>query len=299
MPEPEAPVGRGGAMGRSVLVTGASTGLGLETALLLAERDFDVTGSTLRPADGEAMEKAAAQRGVSIRVIELDITDARSVSQAVGTVAGESGGIFALVNNAGTRLRGCFEDLAPAEIRRVFVTNVFGTMSMTRAVLPHMRAARAGRIVMMSSVAGRIGSFGISAYAATKFALEGFGESLAQEVMPFGIHVSLVEPGMIKTEAWSVNRVTAAGADDPRSPYRGWFRREEQLADRVVASSPTTSRDVAEAVYRAITSRRPRLRYMVGRGARIVTLLRRCAPGEVFERLYFGQLVRTITSSAE
>ncbi|MGH9161556.1 MAG: SDR family oxidoreductase [Vicinamibacteraceae bacterium] len=281
-------------MTRSVLITGASSGLGLETALYLAERDMQVYASMPNLADAAAVERCAYERGVSVRTLEVDITRSASIEAAVRTVTQETGGIWALVNNAGTRLRGCFEDLADDELRTLFDTNVFGTMAVTRAVLPAMRAARRGRIVMMTSVAGRIGSFGVGAYCATKFAQEGFGESLALELAPFGIQVALVEPGIVNTAAWNVHRVVGRGTNDPRSPYSTWFHRAEALADGFVRSSPIRPRDVAEAVHRALTARRPRLRYLVGRRATAVIGLRRHVPGELFERFYFGQLMRRV-----
>jgi NAD(P)-dependent dehydrogenase (short-subunit alcohol dehydrogenase family) len=279
----------------SVLITGASSGLGLETALHLAERGFAVYGGVLAPSDRHALEEPARQRNLKIQVLPLDITQAESVDQAVQRVVEETGGIYALVNNAGTRLRGCFEDLSEAEIRRLFDTNVFGTMTMTRAVIPHMRTARRGRIVMITSVAGKMGSFGLSAYCATKFAQEGFAESLAQELSLWGVQLVILEPGIIKTEAWDVHRVISEGAKNPESPYYSWFQRFEALSDRMVETSSTTGLDVAEAVHKALTAKRPKLRYMVGRRARLVVALRRHMPGEWFERRYFRHVNRMLT----
>jgi NAD(P)-dependent dehydrogenase (short-subunit alcohol dehydrogenase family) len=282
-----------------VLVTGASTGLGLETALYLAEHGFKVYATTLSLQDRSAIEAPARKRNLNLRVLQLDITDHNSINSVVETIVAESGGIYGLVNNAGTRLRGCFEDLSDKEVRHLFNTNVFGTMAVTRAVLPYMRAARQGRIVMITSVAGKIGSFGVSAYCATKFAQEGFGESLAQEVAPLGIKVVLVEPGIIKTEAWSLHRVVAAGAKNPNSPYHTWFHQMEKLADKMVKSSSTDPLDVARIVHKALTISRPRLRYMVGRRAKLVFALRRYIPGECFERFYFRQIIRMVTKPAD
>jgi NAD(P)-dependent dehydrogenase (short-subunit alcohol dehydrogenase family) len=228
-------------------------------------------------------------------VLQLDITDGASIEAAVRGVVDRSGGIFALVNNAGIGLRGYFEDLSDEEIRQVFDANVFGTMAVTREVLPHMRAARRGRIIIITSVGGRIGSLAVSAYCASKFAQEGFGESLAQEVVPFGIHVSLVEPAIIKTERWGLNRATAKGALTSESPYSAWFRESERLANRLVETSPTRPVDVARAVHRALSASRPKLRYVVGWRAGLVIALRRHLPGELFERLYFGEAVRRVT----
>jgi len=286
-------------MTNSILVTGTSTGLGLETAVYLAERGFEVYASMRDLERRSALDDAAARRGVELQLLQLDITDKVSIDRAVQTVVERSGGIYGLVNNAGIGLRGYFEDLSEEEIRRVFEVNVFGTMAVTRAVLPHMRAARRGRIVIITSVGGLIGSLAVSAYCASKFAQEGFGESLAQEVVPFGIYVSLVEPAIIKTERWGAKRGIAKGALDPESPYYAWFWASERLADRLVETSPTKPVDVARAVYRALTARHPRLRYMVGRRAGLVVALRRYLPGELFERLYFGEAVRRVTSTKQ
>lgn len=283
-------------MANSVLITGASTGLGLETAVYLAERGFEVYASMPDLSEREALDAAVAERGVQLEVLELDITDRAGIQKAVRTVIEESGGIYGLVNNAGIGLRGYFEDLSEQEIRQVFEVNVFGTMVVTRAVLPHMRMARRGRIVIITSVGGRIGSLAVSAYCATKFAQEGFGESLAQEIMPFGVFVSLVEPAITKTERWSVNRGVAEEALDPESPYYAWFREAERQADRLVETSPTRPIHVAQTVHQVLTAERPKLRYVVGRRASLVLMLRRYLPGELFERLYFGEAVRRVTS---
>jgi NAD(P)-dependent dehydrogenase (short-subunit alcohol dehydrogenase family) len=282
----------------SVLVTGAGNGLGLETALFLAERGMRVYATMRDLAKRETLDQAAASRGVQLQVLQLDITDSASIDSAVRTIVAECGGIYGLVNNAGIGLRGYFEDLSDAEIRQLFETNVFGTMAMIRAVLPPMRAARRGRVVIVTSIGGRLASIGVSAYCATKFAQEGLGESLAQEVVPFGIYVSLVEPAIIKTERWDLHRSIASGATNPDSPYAAWFHEAERRADRLVATSPTTPPDVATAIYTALTAERPRLRYLVGRRATLAVKLRRYLPEPLFERLFFGEAVRRITRPA-
>ncbi len=281
--------------GGAVLVTGASTGLGLETSLYLAARGFEVYASMPDLAEREAVEQAATQRGLRLNAVELDVTDVGSIDAAVRAIVERSGGIYGVVNNAGVALRGYFEDLLDEEVRRAFEVNVFGTMAVTRAALPHMRAARRGRIVIITSVAGKIGAPAVSAYAACKFAQEGWGESLWQEVSPFGVYVSLVAPAIIPTERWGVHRGYAQRALDPASPYHAWFIASQRLTDKLVASSPTRPAHVARAVQRALTARRPQLRYMVGWRAGLFVALRRYLPGELFEKLYFGEVVRRIT----
>jgi NAD(P)-dependent dehydrogenase (short-subunit alcohol dehydrogenase family) len=286
------------ALRRSVLITGTSTGLGLATALYLAERDFDVYASMRDLARRTRLESEVTRLNVPIHVLQLDVTDPVSIDAAVHRVVDESGGIYGLVNNAGIGIGGYFEDLLDEEVRSVFDVNLFGAMATTRAVLPYMRAARQGRIVMMSSVAGRVSTPGVSPYCASKFALEGFGESLAQEVQPFGIYVSMIAPGIVKNEFWGIHRSIGQRALSPTSPYAHWFRAAEQLAEGIVDSAPTQTTDVVRAVHQALISPRPRLHQVVGWRPSLVALMRRYLPERWFERLYYGTVVRQIVSRA-
>ena len=146
----------------SVLITGASSGFGLETALHLAARGFRVFATAPSADELPAIHAAADLRGVRLEAVRLDVTDDQSIDSAVGEVIGRAGGLYALVNNAGLGQRGCFEDVTDAELRRLFDVNFFGALAVTRRVLPHMRAARRGRVIGVSSVAGRVASFGLS-----------------------------------------------------------------------------------------------------------------------------------------
>jgi NAD(P)-dependent dehydrogenase (short-subunit alcohol dehydrogenase family) len=284
-----------GSRGDAVLVTGAATGLGKEMALHLAERGFRVYGTTRDARQAEELQATARARGTELRILPLDVTSEESIADVVRTIVSECGGIYGVINNAGIGLRGYFEDLTPEEIRQVFAANVFGLMAVTKAVLPHMRQAGRGRVLLISSVGGRIGACGVSAYCSTKFAVEGFGESLYQELAPLGIQVVLIEPGIIKTERWSVNRGLARNAMNPDSPYAAWFRTLEAESDQLVRASTATPADVAALAYRALTATRPRLRYMVGWKAKLAVALKRWIPGELFERLYFGIIMRRVT----
>jgi NAD(P)-dependent dehydrogenase (short-subunit alcohol dehydrogenase family) len=281
---------------RSVLITGAGTGFGLATALRLAGSGFAVFATVPDLAQEEGVHAAAADAGVKLQVLPLDVTDEATITRAVSTVAERAGGIFAVVNNAGLGLRGFFEDLAEDEIRRLFGVNVFGAMAVTRAALPHMRAARGGRVVLLSSAAGRLGAMSLSGYCAGKFALEGLGECLALELAPFGISVSLVEPGLVMTPHFTVNRGRARAALDPQSPYHRYFARHERVVDDILRAGRITTEDVARAVERALRDRRPRLRYVVGTGARAMVALQRLLPAELFARLYARNAVRLVTS---
>jgi len=284
-----------GAQNRAVLITGTSSGIGLETALYLAGRGFQVYATMRDLARRDGLDAEAQRRGVHLEVLQLDVTDRASIEEAVRTVVEGAGGIYGLVNNAGIIMRGYFEDVSDAEVRQVFETNVFGTMAVTRAVLPHMRAAGRGRIVIVSSGGGRITVPGNSAYCASKFALEGFGEALAQEAALLGLQVVLVEPSFVKTELLGRNRHVAVRALDPDGPYYGWFQQVERMADREMETSPASAEDVARVVHRALRAKRPNLRYLVSLRAKVLIGLQRLLPGELFERMWFREISRRIT----
>jgi NAD(P)-dependent dehydrogenase (short-subunit alcohol dehydrogenase family) len=290
--------GRPGRPGDAIIVTGSGTGLGLETSLTLAAQGFRVFATIRNPSQREPLLKAAADRGVNLDVLRLDLTDRASIDAAVSAVVEETGGVFGLVNNGGIGLRGCLEDCSEREVEQLFETNVLGTIAVTRAVLPHMRRAGCGRIVTVSSVGGRVCGFGVTMYCATKFAQEGLGEGLALELAPFGIQSVIVEPGMINTTRWSRHRGTAREAMDPASPYHDLFWESEEIADKIVKRSPTLPEHVARTIGEALTARQPRMRYVVGRGATLVIILRRYLPQTLFERLYFGGQLRRLERKA-
>lgn len=282
----------------TVLVTGASSGLGLDAAVYLATHGFSVY-ATVRGRQGRAAITQAAQAaGAEISLVELDVTDAAGAQEAVADVERNSGGIYALVNNAGIQIRGCFEDLTDEEIRRVFEVNVFGAMGMTRAVLPGMRRAGRGRLVFLSSIAGYLCSPGLSVYCATKFAVRGFSEALALELKALNIQVSSVAPPIVRTEIWGKNRGVAKGAENPASPYAHAFARSEELTNRMVSNASITPREVSKTVYHALTARRPRMHYVVGTRASWLLAGRKVLPGDWFDRMYMETAAR-LTRIAE
>lgn len=282
-------------MTQSVLITGAGSGIGLATAIYLARQGFQVYASAPTRDQFETIEAAVQKHHVRLTPLLLDVTVPSTIQACVDQIVTETGGIYAVVNSAGLGLRGFFEDLAEEEIRRVFDVNVFGVMAVTRAVLPHMRAARRGHIVIVTSAGGRVASMTISGYCAGKFALEGFGESLSLEVAPFDVNVSLIEPGLVMTPHFTRHRGRAAAALDPNSPYHAWFMQHEQMVDRMLQANRITPADVAKAIHKALVARRPKLRYVVGWRAALLIALRRYLPERLFLPIYANQLKRIVT----
>jgi NAD(P)-dependent dehydrogenase (short-subunit alcohol dehydrogenase family) len=245
------------------IVTGSSSGIGLESVLLLARNGY-ITYATMRSPEKDTSIKVAAQKeNLPIRIIQLDVTDDSSVRNAINRIISEAGRIDILVNNAGYGLAGAFEDLSIEEIKAQFETNLFGLIRVTQSVLPTMRKQRSGRILNLSSGAGIFGYPGGSAYVSTKFALEGLSECIAYELDPFGIKVILIEPGFIKTN-FSNAMVKARRAQDPASPYSGMM--QKTMATTIeLAKNASPAELVANAILDAATNPNPRFRYPVGK----------------------------------
>lgn len=282
---------------KTVLITGTSSGIGLKTAVYLAQRGFQVYATMRDLSRRDALDAEAKRCDVEIKVLQCDVTDEVSINNAVGTVVAHEGRIYGLVNNAGILIQGFFEDITDGEMRQAVETNIFGTMTVTRKVLPYMRAAGCGRIIIISSTGGRITLPGVSAYCISKFALEGFAESLVQEIIPFGVRVVLVEPGIIATELLGRNRNIAPKALNHQSIYYPWFKQLEKETDDELKRVSTSPVDVAKSVHKALTATRPKLRYVVGRRAKVLMALRRRLPGEVFDRFWMAIIKRRIPVS--
>jgi short-subunit dehydrogenase len=265
------------------LVTGASSGFGLLTSVELARRGLSVFASMRDLSRADRLRAAAGEAGVRVEVLELDVTRADAVARAAAEVERAAGRIDVLVNNAGFGLGGAVEDLSLVELREQFETNFFGLVALTKAVLPGMRERRHGRIINLSSVGGRVAVPGLSAYCASKFAVEGFSESLRHELLPFQVFVSLVEPGTFRTDIFDRNRRVADRARDPGSPWYAFTRRMERMVDHRVEKSTADPRQVALLIADIAGSARPRLRYLVGRDARAESLLARVLPARLWE----------------
>jgi NAD(P)-dependent dehydrogenase (short-subunit alcohol dehydrogenase family) len=263
------------------LVTGASSGFGLLSAVELARRGHRVIATMRDPARRERLDQAAAAAGVELEVVPLDVTSQESIDDAAARV----GPVDVLVNNAGFGLGGFFEDLAMDELREQFETNFFGLCAVTKAFVGGMRERRRGRIINVSSISGRIGNPGLSAYVASKFAVEGLSEALRVELLPYGVYVVLVEPGTYRTDIFDRNRRIAKRSSDPSSPYAASTEKLTRLVDDLVAKSTADPADVAKVIVRAATVKRPKLRWLVGRDARAEALAKSILPSSTFERI--------------
>ena len=248
---------------RVAVVTGSSTGIGYEISLALARSGF-LTYATMRDlSKRDRIQSIADKERLLIHVTQLDVTDDHSVKTAINSIVSEAGRIDILVNNAGFGVVGPFEDVAIDEIKKQYETNFYGVIRVTQAVLPTMRKQMSGRIINISSGAGRFGYPGGSAYVSSKFALEGLSECMVYELERFGIKVVLVEPGFIKTN-FGNNLVVAKKAQDPSSPYAKLMQ-EMQSTFGELAGRAAPATLVAEKVVEAATFDNPKLRYLAGK----------------------------------
>lgn len=260
---------------RTVLVTGASSGIGRACARHLAGRGWRVFG-TSRRAD------AAPQEGVEM--VRMDVDDDASVQGAVAAVLEREGRMDAVVNNAGWALAGAVEDTTADEARAQLDTNFLGVWRVCRAVLPAMRAAGRGHIVNVGSIGGRVGLPYQAAYSASKFAVAGFTEALSGEVRPFGIRAVLIEPGNYRTGITATRRI-AAGAGEA-SAYAGIFANVLRIIERDENQGADPDA-VARLVGRVLDNPSPRLRYLVGPAFERAAAAggRALLPGRLFERV--------------
>lgn len=246
-----------------VIITGSSSGIGLESALLLARNGY-ITYATMRSPEKNTSIRAAVQKeNLPIKIVQLDVNDNSSVKVAVDHIVSEVGRIDVLVNNAGYSLGGALEEVSMDEIQSQYETNLFGLIRVTQAVLPTMRKQRSGRIINISSGAGLFGFPGLSAYVSTKFAVEGLSESIAYELEPFGIKVILIEPGFIRTN-FAHAMIVGKRAQDPASPYSGMMQKIMASASELTKNA-SPAELVANIILNAAANPNPRLRYLAGK----------------------------------
>ncbi len=246
---------------KTALITGTSTGIGLSTAIIMAKAGFAVTATMRDTAKADALMERAMSEGLSLEVHALDVTDAASIKQSVDTILKKHGRLDVLVNNAGAGHVGTTEQVSMEELQRVMDVNFYGVWRTTQTVLPAMREARSGRIISISSIGGIIGQPFNDAYCAAKFALEGMMESLTPVVAHFGIGVSVIEPGPVRTAF--VENVGGMGnmANPTSNPYRIPLEAYLRVVNASFGQAGQTGDDIAGVILEAATAETPHFRY--------------------------------------
>ena len=267
---------------KTVLITGATSGIGRFTALHLATRGYHVIGAGRREAELAKLKEEAAAAGGRLDVVAMDVTSSDSIARAKLLVDGLTGGrgVDVLVNNAGFGLVGPLSEIPDSELRRQYDTNVFGLMAVTRAFLPAMRDRRAGRIINVSSVGGRMTFPFMGAYNSTKYAVESLSDALRWELRPLGIDVALIEPGVINTNF--ANIAMDGTSQYANTVYAPAIEKADKLRARMesTAAGPLT---VARAIERAIRARRPAARYIAPRITWMALFFQAITPQRVWD----------------
>lgn len=268
----------------SVLVTGCSSGFGKLTALLFARHGHTVFATMRDTAKAGPMAAMAAEEGLDVRVLALDVTDDASVRSAVAAAEEAAGGALdVVVNNAGMELRGPIEECTDAEVWAQLDTNVLGLVRVVRAVLPAMRSRRSGVVVNVSSIAGLVARPYAGMYSASKHALEAISEALHHELRPFGVRVAVVEPGQFETDLLA--NATVAEGFGPDSPYRASSDAFDVAVRRLVPDGrPAPAEVVAETIVAVAFDPDAGLRHLVGSDAELVMSVRRSGDFEHFDR---------------
>jgi NAD(P)-dependent dehydrogenase (short-subunit alcohol dehydrogenase family) len=273
------------------VVTGSSSGMGYETSLILARNGFH-TYATMRKLEGEGSKQIidiAKNENLPLQVIQLDVNDDKSVTDAINRIAKEKDRIDVVINNAGYDLMGALEETSMEEIKAQFETNFFGAIRVMQAVIPTMRKQRSGKIVNITSLGGRI-SFPLnSPYHATKFALEGLSESIQYELEPFGIKIIVIEPGGVGSNFLKNLKMAAKTSDPLSSPYRPMQSSMSEYFKQWAQNTIHPS-EVAKVILQAVTSDNPDLRYIVGKDAAMTLESRRNMSDREFQNLIKKQI---------
>lgn len=265
---------------KAILITGCSTGIGRAAALHLAERGYNVYATARRP------ESIAGLAEAGCKTLALDVCDEASMRAAVDAVEAAEGAVGVLVNNAGYGQDGAIEEVPLDAVRRQFETNVFGLIRMTQLVLPGMRRQGWGRVINVGSMGGKLVFPGGGIYHGTKFAIEAISDALRYEVRPFGIDVSLIEPGAIRTGFEETAMSTLNAGSGEASPYAGLKRAVDKRTRATYKGRMAVGPEiVARAIEHAIKAKRPRTRYPLTPGARALLLIRRTLPDRGWDAL--------------
>jgi len=278
---------------QTVFITGGTDGLGRAAALLLAEKGYRVFAAGRSAEKRAELDRLAASKKLPVESVELDVCNDASVSRAVQLVIQKAGAIDVLINNAGVGFMAVVEELKLDDLRRQYETNVFGLLRVTQAVLPHMRERKAGRILMLSSVAGIVTPPTYGAYSSSKHAVEALSNALRLELYPFNIEVILIEPGYIMTNFQQTAKELAQSyvEGSAASPYAKVYTAALAAASSSRRESKTTPEDCARVILDAIESNHPKARYTVTPLAKWASIGRRLLPDTLmdsFLRRKFG-----------
>jgi short-subunit dehydrogenase len=249
-------------MHRVALITGCSSGIGYETALMLARNGVHTFATMRNTKKSDSLQELIREEKLTLNILELDVNDDASIENTIDRIKNETKRIDVLINNAGYGLIGFFEDLTLHEIRNQFETNFFGVLNITKKIIPMMRLQKSGTIINISSGAGQVGFPGISAYVSSKFAIEGFSESLMYELFPFGIKVVIIEPGVSKTNFFR-NCIVSKQSMKKSSPYSRSLDKIYRNIE-LMQEHATPPIDVAKVILQVLGDIQPRQRYIVG-----------------------------------
>ena len=269
-------------MKQVAIITGCSSGIGYETSILLAKNGFKTYATMRNVEKGDKLKDIAEKENLDLKIIKLDVTDDYSIKNAINEIIQETSRIDILVNNAGNNIAGTVEDLSIEEFKEQFETNFFGLVRVTKAVLPIMRNQKSGIIVNLSSIVGKMAIPLNSAYTSSKFAVEGFSESVRYELEDFGIKVILIEPGVIKSNFYENIKMSKNSLADPKSPYQPITQKIfEAFLSMIQYAFP--AKIVADVILEAITSDNPKIRYAVGDDAKSITEAKKRLSDKEFE----------------
>ncbi|GAB6460137.1 oxidoreductase [Bacillus cereus group sp. MYBK71-2] len=267
------------------VITGASSGFGLLTTIELAKKDYFVIATMRNLKKQVNLLSQANQLNLqqNIKIQQLDVTDQNSLHNFQLFLKGINK-VDLLINNAGYANGGFVEEIPVEEYRKQFETNLFGAISITQLVLPYMREQQSGKIINISSISGQVGFPGLSPYVSSKYALEGWSESLRLEVKPFGIDVALVEPGSYNTNIWEVGKQLATNQSDTTSPYKEYM---DKIQKHINSGSDTFGNpiDVAKKIVDIAEAKRTTLRYPIGKGVKFMILAKKILPWRLWEYL--------------
>ena len=276
-------------MRQVALITGCSSGIGYETALTLARNGFCTYAGVRNIKNSDALEKKIANEKLALNILQLDVNDKSSIENAVNQIKTEEKRIDVLINNAGYGLVGFFEELRLDEIRSQFETNFFGVLTVTKKIIPLMREQKSGTIVNISSGAGQVGFPGISAYVSTKFAIEGFSESLMYELFPFGIRVIIIEPGVIKTNFFH-NCIVPEKSSKKSSSYSNSLKKIQKNIE-LMQEHATHPIEVAKVILQALKTDEPKQRYVVGNDAAMILEAKKSLSDIEFKKMMMQNII--------